>query len=266
MTKWFLFSPVLASVSLVLLTNAANGQSRGEQQSGPAAHQNLKVLAIDIPQPQLLQTMQGFTQALGVQCGYATRPRPHRRAREAVPAAAVGRPRRSLTSRPTRSPRRRRRENDADVRELNSKVPTAVGRSADVTARVECVTCHRGVAIPRQLAEILTQTAAAKGTPAALAQYRDLRMQYFGAQVYDFSEAALVSIAQRASQPADAIAWLQLNLDYFPFSSRTYAALAQAQQKASNRDGALKSLTRAAELDPQNAQIKRQIDQLRDAK
>ena len=267
MTKWFLFSPVLASVSLVLLTNAANGQSRGEQQSGPAAHQNLKVLAIDIPQPQLLQTMQGFTQALGVQCGYchATAPAPEGARGGAGRGRGAAAPQFDFPS-DEKPAKKAAREMMLIVRELNSKVPTAVGRSADVTARVECVTCHRGVAIPRQLAEILTQTAAAKGTPAALAQYRDLRKQYFGAQAYDFSEAALVSIAQRASQPADAIAWLQLNLDYFPFSSRTYAALAQAQQKASNRDGALKSLTRAAELDPQNAQIKRQIDQLRDAK
>ena len=47
---------------------------------------------------------------------------------------------------------------------------------------MECVTCHRGVAIPRQLVDILTQTAAAKGTPAAITQYRDLRKQYLGAR------------------------------------------------------------------------------------
>jgi tetratricopeptide (TPR) repeat protein len=152
------------------------------------------------------------------------------------------------------------------VRDLNARVPAAVSKTADATTRVECVTCHRGVAIPKPLVDVLAQTTAAKGTSAAIAQYRELRKQYFGAQAYDFSEASLVAIAQRAATPADAVAWLQLNLDYFPFSSRTYAALAQAQQRQSDRDGALKSLTRAVELDPQNAQIKRQLDQLKDAK
>jgi hypothetical protein len=266
MTKSFLSSPVLAIVSCVLLTSSAGAQSPGDPQNAPPAHQNLKVLAPDIAQPQLLQTMQAFTQALGVQCGYchATAPAP-----EAARGGGRGRgaaaPQFNFPSdeKPTK---KSAREMMLIVRDLNAKVPGAVSRSADATTRVECVTCHRGVAIPRQLADILTQTAAAKGTPAAIAQYRDLRKQYFGAQAYDFSESGLVSIAQRASEPADATAWLELNLDYFPFSSRTFAALAQAQQKAGNRDAALKSLTRAAELDPQNAQLKRQIDQLKDAK
>jgi len=266
MTKSLLSSPVLATVSLLLLTSPVGAQSRGDQPSTPPAHQNLKVLAPDIPQPQLLQTMQGFTQALGVQCGYchATAPAPEG-ARGGGRGRGAAAPQFDFPS-DEKPAKKSAREMLLIVRELNAKVPAAVGRSAEATTRVECVTCHRGVAIPRQLVDILTQTAAAKGTPAAIAQYRDLRKQFFGAQAYDFSEGGLVAMAQRAAQSADATAWLQVNLDYFPFSSRTYAALAQSQQKAGDRDAALKSLTRAAELDPQNAQIKRQLDQLKDAK
>jgi len=266
MTKSFLSSPVLASISLLLLATPAGAQSRGEQPNAPPAHQNLSVLAPDIPQSQLLQTMQGFTQALGVQCGYchATAPAPEG-ARGGGRGRGAAAPQFNFPS-DEKPAKKSARQMMLIVRDLNAKVPAAVSRSADATTRVECVTCHRGVAIPRQLVDVLTQTAAAKGTPAAIAQYRDLRKQYFGAQAYDFSEAGLVSIAQRATQPADATAWLQLNLDYFPFSSRTYAALGQVQQKAGDRDAAFKSLTRAAELDPQNAQLKRQIDQLKDAK
>ena len=105
-----------------------------------------------------------------------------------------------------------------------------------------------------------------KGTPAAIAQYKELRKQYFGAQAYDFSEASLVAYAQRATnanKPDDALAWLQLNLEYYPLSSSTYAGLAQAHQKRSDKDAAIKALERAVEIDPQNAQIKRQLDQLK---
>src|SRR4051794_509400 len=42
----------------------------------PAAHQNLQVLAKDIPQPELAQIMQGFAQGLGVQCTYCHAPAP----------------------------------------------------------------------------------------------------------------------------------------------------------------------------------------------
>jgi hypothetical protein len=155
------------------------------------------------------------------------------------------------------------------VRDINARVPAAVGKTAEAATRVQCITCHRGVAIPRQLGDILTQTATDKGNAAAIAQYRDLRKQYFGAQAYDFSETSLITIAQRATtadQADAALAWLQLNLDYFPLSRRTYAAMAQAQQKKNDKNGALASLTRAVELDPQNAQAKRQLDQLKDPK
>jgi tetratricopeptide (TPR) repeat protein len=105
-----------------------------------------------------------------------------------------------------------------------------------------------------------------KGVPAAITQYKDLRKQYFGAQAYDFSEGGLVAYAQRATQANkadEAIAWLQLNLEYFPMSSRTYAGLSQAQQRKNEKDAAVKSLEKAFELDPQNAQLKRQLDTLK---
>jgi hypothetical protein len=253
---------------------AQQAQQRGAAGGGPpapVAHQNLHVLAQDIPQPQLLQVMQGFTQGLGVQCTYchADAPAPEGggrgagRGRGGPAAAPLDFP---SDAKPTK---KAAREMMLLVRDINTKVPVAVGKTAEAATRVQCITCHRGVAIPKQLGDILAQTAMDKGTPAAIAQYKDLRKQYFGAQAYDFSEAGLITIAQRstaADAPDDAMAWLQLNLEYFPLSSRTYAAMAQAQQKKNDKESALKSLTRAVELDPQNAQAKRQLDQLKEPK
>ena len=105
-----------------------------------------------------------------------------------------------------------------------------------------------------------------KRVPGAITQYKELRKQFFGAQAYDFSEGGLITYAQRATQANkadDAIAWLQLNLEYFPLSSRTYAGLSQAQQRKGDKDAAVKSLEKAVELDPANAQTKRQLDQLK---
>src|SRR5262249_29679457 len=111
------------------------------------------------------------------------------------------------------------------VRDINQKVGPAVSKSADAATRVGCVTCHRGVPIPRQLPEILDRTTMEKGISEAVAQHKELRKRYFGAQAYDFSEATLVAYAQRAVQankPDDAIVWLQTNLEYFPLSASTY--------------------------------------------
>jgi Photosynthetic reaction centre cytochrome C subunit/Tetratricopeptide repeat len=260
--------PLPATVlAVALLTSAPGAQeppTAGGQPPVPA-HQNLKVLAMDMPQAELLQVMQNFTQALGVQCGYCHVPAP-----AATPARGGqgGRGGPALFDFPSddKPQKKAAREMLLMVRDINPRVAAAVGKPADAATRVGCVTCHRGVAIPKQLADILDQTTMEKGTPAAVAQYKDLRKQYFGAQAYDFTEASLVTYAGRATpaiKPDDAILWLQLNLEYYPASSRTYAALSQAQQRKNDRDAAIKSLEKAVELDPQNAQFKRQLDQLK---
>jgi hypothetical protein len=240
---------------------------RGGAAAGP---QNLQVLPKDTPQAQVLQTMQAFTAALGVQCT-------HCHVQAAAPAGGRGDGGGGRGGRGGGAPafdyasddkpqKKAARQMMLMVREINPKVVAAVGKAEEMTARVGCVTCHRGVAIPRPLTEILDLTLAEKGAPAAIAQYKDLRKQYFGAQAYDFSEGSLVAYAQRATnanKPDEAITWLQLNLEYFPLSSRTYVGLSQAQQKKNDKEAAIKSLEKAVELDPQNAQTKRQLDQLK---
>jgi hypothetical protein len=253
----------------VMVASGAQAQQRGgaPAAAAPASHENLKVLPPDIPQAQLLQTMQGFAQALGVQCGYchASAPAPGDGARGAGRGRGPASAQLNYVSddKPTK---KAAREMMRLVQDLNARVPAAVSKAAEATSRVQCVTCHRGVTIPRQLAEVLAQTAQEKGAAAAVAQYKELRKQFFGAQAYDFGEATLVNFAQRATAPEDQTTWLRLNLEYFPLSSRTYVALAQVQQKANAKGEAIKSLTRAVELDPQNAQVKGQLDQLKDAK
>jgi tetratricopeptide (TPR) repeat protein len=152
------------------------------------------------------------------------------------------------------------------AREINEKLPTAVGKSADSTARVGCVTCHRGVPIPRQLVQVLSETVNAKGLDAAVAQYRELRTTYFGSMAYDFSENGLITMALAATnaEKADnALAWLNLNLEFYPKSSRTYVAMAQAHQRKNDKASAIKDLEKAVELDPNNAQAKAQLQQLK---
>ncbi len=245
----------------------AGGAGRGG--GPPATPQNLQVLPKDMPQAQVIQTMQAFAAALGVQCGYC-------HVQAAAPAGGrgdggAGRGRGPAApafdfASDDKPQKKAARQMLLMVRDINPKVLAAVGKPENMATRVGCVTCHRGVAIPKQLTEILDQTTAEKGAEASVAQFKALRKQYFGAQAYDFSEGALVAYAQRATQakkPDEAIAWLQLNLEYFPLSSRTYAGLSQAQQAKNDKEAAIKSQEKALELDPQNAQLKRQLEQLK---
>ena len=55
----------------------------------------------------------------------------------------------------------------------------------------------------------------------------------------------------------------QANLEYYPKSSRTYQAMAQFKNAKGDKAGAIADLEKAVELDPNNAQAKQQLQQLK---
>jgi tetratricopeptide (TPR) repeat protein len=227
------------------------GTAQGRGQAAPTPT-NLQILPKDMSREQLIQTMQAFSQALGVQCSYCH--------------VFEGRGGRNDMASDEKTPKKTARQMLLLVRDLNAKLPEAVGKAADSTTRVGCVTCHRGVPIPKTLVQVLNQTVSEKGLDAAIAQYRQLRTTYYGGMAYDFSEMGLVTMAQAATnaEHADnALAWLSLNLEFYPKSARTYVAMAQAHQRKNDKASAIKDLEKAVELDPNNAQAKQQLQQLK---
>jgi len=66
-----------------------------------------------------------------------------------------------------------------------------------------------------------------------------------------------------ADRADNALAWLNLNLEFYPKSSRTYQIMAQAHQKKNDNGAAIKGLEKAVELDPNNNQAKTQLQQLK---
>jgi tetratricopeptide (TPR) repeat protein len=154
----------------------------------------------------------------------------------------------------------------AMTRDLNAKVQEATGKPANETTRVECVTCHRGVAIPQPLSAIILKTVGEKGGAAAVEQYRDLRKQYYARATYDFSEDALLDMVQRVVQgkPDDAMALLRMNLEFNPQSARTYALLGFAYTRKVDDTSAIANLEKSLELDPTNAMVRGQLEQLKE--
>jgi tetratricopeptide (TPR) repeat protein len=154
----------------------------------------------------------------------------------------------------------------AMTRDLNAKVQEATGKPANETTRVECVTCHRGVAIPQPLSALILRTVVEKGGAAAVDQYRDLRKQYYSRATYDFSEEALLEIVQRVVQgrPDDAIALLRMNLEFNPQSAKTYALIGFAYTRKVDDASAITNLEKSLELDPTNAVVRGQLEQLQE--
>jgi tetratricopeptide (TPR) repeat protein len=248
-----LSSPLTALAITTALATGVTAQTPAPAQAPPPMT-NLQIYPKDTPRPELVATMQGFVAALGVQsaggCGYC-----HAGTAPAFDFASDAKPAKGVA-----------RKMILLAREIAAKLPDATGKPAAEVTRVRCATCHRGLAIPKLLPDVLTETSAKSGTAGAVQQYRELRSKYYGGQSYDFSEPALIATATpliNGSKPDDAIAWLQLNAEFYPKSSATYAALGQAYAKKNDTPNAITSFEKAIELDPNNQNAKRQLDQLK---
>jgi hypothetical protein len=240
--------------SLALAQQPPAGGAAGGQRAGGAAPPmtNLLVIPKETPREQVLATMQQFTQALGVQCNYCH--------------VQEGRGGRNDFASDEKQPKKAARGMMMLARDINGKLPMAVGKPDGAAVRVGCATCHRGVPIPKQLADIVAEASASGGASAGLAKYKELREKFYGGQSYDFSEASLVVIAQRANTAGkadDALAYLNGNLEYFPKSSRTYQAIGAVKNSQGDKAGAVAALQKAIELDPANAQAKTQLENLK---
>ncbi len=247
------------AVAAGLLAGVANAQTpppagQPRAQQPPPAPKNLQILPKDISRQELLARMQAFSQALGVRCNYCHVDDDPGREND-------------LAS-DEKAPKNTARAMMRLTMDLNAKLPEAVKKAPAEATRVQCVTCHRGVAIPKLLADIVTDTGSAKGVPAAIDQFRDLRKRYYGAQAYDFSDNGVIAIAQRqmqAQKPDDALAFLALNTEFSPQSARTYVVMAQAYNAKKDRENAIRNLEKALSLEPNNGLAKRMLEQLKNS-
>jgi hypothetical protein len=124
---------VLGSVNGFAAQAPAQAQppAGGRQGGAPRPPQNLQVLPKDIPGPELVAMMRGFTQALGVQCGYCH----------------VEQPTRDFAS-DEKQAKKTARVMMQLVTHVNEMLATGVGKAAADVTKVQCATCHRGEAIP----------------------------------------------------------------------------------------------------------------------
>lgn len=251
------FSVLLTAAGVLFVTAMMSAQ---QAPAGGAAPQlpppkNLKVLPKDMTTQQILPIMQNFNAALGVNCAYC----------HVFDGPPLTNPKNDFAS-DDKPAKDKARVMLTMAREVNAKLGSELGKPAADVTQVQCITCHRGVAIPKQLVAIMTETAAKEGIAKALQQYQDLRKQYYGAQAYDFTDATLFNAAQQslmANKPDDALGFAQMNLAYHSNSARSYQAMAQAYQRKNDKENAIKSLEKAVAIDPMNQGFKNQLQQLK---
>jgi hypothetical protein len=236
--------PLLAIVVLLVTGGIASAQPPAQEP------ENLKVLPKDWTRAQVINVMEAFTSALGVGCNHC-----HVMNQGSPPDFASD----------DKDEKDKARAMMKITGDLNARLPMDFGEPASDLTRIQCITCHRGVPEPKQLAEILGKTSAQKGFAAARAQYMDLKSKYYGAQAYDFSENGLIATARPlvAMRTDEALQFLRFNLELFPESAESYVLMSEAQVAKNDTAGAIASLEKALEIDPQNFGARRALGQLR---
>ena len=234
-------------VGLTTVFAAAAAAQPAAQQPPPLT--NLKIYPKDIARPELITTMQGFVRQLGVQtqggCGYC-----HAGTAPQFDFASDANPKKDVARRMILM-----------AREISAKMPEVTGKQASAITALRCATCHRGMAVPKVTETALGDALAKGGASSAVQQYKDSRKQ-----ALDYNENALVAYAAtlvNGDKADDALALLQADAELSPNNAPTYAAMAQAYGKKNDKDNQIKMLEKVVQLDPNNQNAKRQLDQLK---
>jgi imidazolonepropionase-like amidohydrolase len=109
----------------------------------------------------------------------------------------------------------------------------------------------------------LVHTLMARGTDAAIVEYHRLRAEEPDA--WDFSEGQLKALGDAMFQhgkKAEATAIFELNCEQFPHSSNVWNSLGDSYAEIGEIAQAKRSYERALELDPENAELRKKLEQL----
>ena len=219
----------------------------------PTKLQNLKVFPADVPVRALLDTMASFTRALGVRCTYCH-------------VGEEGQPLSSFDFPSDKKPEKAKaREMLRMVGAINGDYLTKLADRRTPPISVACATCHRGVAEPRPLQQVVLNAYDAAGADSAEALYRALRTRYYGRAPYDFGEVPLADVggALRArGKMADALRFYVLNTEMMPTSAFAFRQAADAQLAAGDTAAAIRSFQKALAINPNDRQAKGALDKL----
>jgi tetratricopeptide (TPR) repeat protein len=220
----------------------------------PERIKNLKVIPGDIPIRALIDTMAGFTRALGVRCTYC------HVGREEDPIESYD------FAADDKAPKLKAREMLRMVQAINNEHLTKLADRRTPGIVVTCATCHHGVAEPRPIQQILLTAYDAAGADSAEAAYRRLRTRYYGYAAYDFGEVPLADVAtalRRRGRLADAVRFYVLNTEFVPGSGFAHRQLAEGHLAAGDTASAITSLQRALGINPNDPQARPRLDGLR---
>jgi tetratricopeptide (TPR) repeat protein len=215
-------------------------------------YKNLQVLPKDISKRDIVRTMRQYATELGVRCHHC----------HVGPDNLEG----MDFASDEKDAKRAAREMLRMVETINATTIKALPARAEPRQTLTCITCHRATAIPPMPLHVdLAQTAVAKGGPAAVERYRELRKLHYGDGRYDFRPQSLIMAAVRlmeSSKPEEALALARLNLEFNPELAQSHVVIGEVLLRKGEKDKASASFRKALEIDPKNFDAQRALKQL----
>ena len=144
---------VVALAGSMAMAQAPEGQ-RGAAPAAPPEPHNLKVLPASTTTAQILPIMRAFSTALGTNCGYC-----HVWTGPGLPTNDY-----ASDEKPTKDVARAMMRMAGTI---NQTLAANIKKPADQITRVQCMTCHRGAAIPTLPPPAPAGAAPAAGAPPA---------------------------------------------------------------------------------------------------
>jgi tetratricopeptide (TPR) repeat protein len=237
----------------LLIATLAGAPRAGAGEWPPEFLVNIQALPGDISVREIRTTMRGFAGSLGVRCTHCH----------------VGDDPNDLRSidfaADDKIEKRKAREMIRMTRRINEELLAKVPERSDPPVVIQCRTCHRSLTRPVEIRDLLAHTFAAEGAEATIARYQELRDDYYGSDSYDFRPFVLANVAEEVAEqsPEGAIRLLEFNGELHPDSAQTFATMGRIYRAMDDISGAIRSLERALETDPQSEYYRRVLRQLR---
>jgi hypothetical protein len=236
---------------IVLVTLAAPGPPAPPQPGWPP--KNLQHFPKGITRDQLVQRMREFSFALGVRCQHC-----HAGGDgvsfDGVDFASDEKPAKVKARAMLRM-----------VEQINGPVLSALPARAEPKVAVDCVTCHRGLPLPKTLQTLLFETVNRDGAEAATKRYRDLRANQALTGRWNFGEWEINELVRRlrdAGKVQEAIAILEMNGEFHPKSADIDFNLGELYLQQGETAKALSRYRAALEKAPNHVPAKTRIAEI----
>ena len=238
---------VIAALSLQFLPSNVTAQI-------PDEFTNLQILPKDIKKGDLVLMMRNMAGGLGVRCNHCHVGPDNLQgmdfATDEIDSKKVA------------------REMMKMVQTINGTYLKGLDTGRSHVQEVKCITCHHRLTIPMGIEDVVAAKIEADGVEAAVAEYRQLRDEKYGGFAYDFGEIPINSLAEKMARSGkldEALALLNMNVEYKPDVVWTRILLAGVYREQGETGKAVASLEKALEIEPDNPFVKRQLEAVKGA-